>query len=248
RLPRRGRVGRPAFPARDGDPPRLVRPFPLRHWHFGAHGAATRPGTARPAHRLRQRVDARPALHRAPHRHHYGRRARGVGPHDHGPGLDHRHGTAFPRPGRPLPGRISVVSKRFHTGSHDLPVTPALEEFMRAGWLDSSQDRAPDAVAAYTPARRRALGPALPGEPLMIRAGELKQRSNDQYYRFRPHSAYVWLTGDQSNDGVLVLEPDGEATLYLRPRSSRDDGEFFLDRKYGELWTGRRPTLRETEQ
>jgi hypothetical protein len=32
------------------------------------------------------------------------------------------------------------VSKQFHTGSHDLPVTPQLEEFMRDGWLDSSLD------------------------------------------------------------------------------------------------------------
>ncbi len=37
----------------------------------------------------------------------------------------------------------------------------------------------------------------------------------------------------------------GEAVLYARPRSSRDTDEFFRDRQYGELWVGRRPSLRE---
>ena len=38
---------------------------------------------------------------------------------------------------------------------------------------------------------------------------------------------------------------DGEATLYARPRSSRDTDEFFRDRQYGELWVGRRPSAHE---
>ncbi len=33
--------------------------------------------------------------------------------------------------------------------------------------------------------------------------------------------------------------------LYARPRSSRETDEFFRDRQYGELWAGRRPSLRE---
>lgn len=138
--------------------------------------------------------------------------------------------------------------KKFHTGSHDLPVTPELEEFMRHGWLDSELDPAIEDVASYAAQRRQKLADAFPGQRLVIRAGELKQRSNDQNYRFRPHSNYVWLTGDQSSDGVVVIEPDGESTLYVRPRSSRDNGEFFRDRKYGELWAGRRATLGETSK
>ena len=39
--------------------------------------------------------------------------------------------------------------------------------------------------------------------------------------------------------------PDGEATLYIRPRSPRDTDEFFRDAVYGELWIGRRHTLAE---
>ncbi|GAA1650302.1 aminopeptidase P family protein [Catellatospora bangladeshensis] len=140
-----------------------------------------------------------------------------------------------------------MAEQRFHTGSHDLPVSAALDEFMRTGWLDSEHHDLPRAeVAGWTPARRAALHRAFPGHRLVVPAGTFKARSNDQDYRFRPHSAYVWLTGDQSSDGVVVVEPDGDAVLYLRPRSARDNGEFFRDRRYGELWAGRRPTLGES--
>lgn len=136
-----------------------------------------------------------------------------------------------------------------HTGSHDLPVSPALEEFMLAGWADSEQHDLPvDDVAGWAEARRARLHARFPGERLVVPAGGYKQRSNDQNYRFRPHSAYAWLTGDQSSDGVLVVEPHGEATLFLRPRSDRRSGEFFRDRVYGELWAGRRPTLGESSR
>ncbi|NEE30640.1 aminopeptidase P family protein, partial [Streptomyces sp. SID7982] len=68
-------------------------------------------------------------------------------------------------------------------------------------------------------------------------------RSNDTEYAFRASTEYAYLTGDQTQDGVLVLEPAGdtghEATLYLLPRSNRENGEFWLDGQ-GELWVGRR--------
>ncbi len=90
----------------------------------------------------------------------------------------------------------------------------------------------------------------------------MKVRSHDVDHRFRPHSAYAWLTGLTSEDQaghVLVLEPSGphahEAVLYLRPRSPRTaradggfDTAFFRDRRYGELWVGRRPDLAEAER
>ncbi|MCX4391232.1 aminopeptidase P family protein [Micromonospora peucetia] len=135
------------------------------------------------------------------------------------------------------------------TGSHDLPVSPALEEFMLSGWADTEQyDLPEDEVASWAAARRARLHDLYAGERLVVPAGGYKQRSNDQNFRFRPHSAYTWLTGDQSSDGVLVIEPDGDATLFLRPRSDRKDGEFFRDRVYGELWAGRRPTLGESRR
>ncbi|WP_155368629.1 aminopeptidase P family protein [Catellatospora vulcania] len=140
-----------------------------------------------------------------------------------------------------------MAEQKFHTGSHDLPVSAALDEFMRTGWLDSEHHDLPQAeVAVWTPARRARLHQAFPGHRIVVPAGTFQARSNDQDYRFRAHSAYVWLTGDQSSDGVMVVEPDGESTLYLRPRSARDNGEFFRDRRYGELWAGRRPTLGES--
>lgn len=136
-----------------------------------------------------------------------------------------------------------------HTGSHDLPVSPALAEFMRSGWADSERHDLPvDAVAGWAAARRARLHAHFTGERLVVPAGGYRQRSNDQHHRFRPHSAYTWLTGDQSSDGVLVIEPDGAATLFLRPRSDRRNGEFFRDRVYGELWAGRRPTLGESRR
>ena len=55
--------------------------------------------------------------------------------------------------------------------------------------------------------------------------------------------------GPLEHDGVLVLEPtaDGhEATLYLLPRSNRENGEFWLSGQ-GELWVGRRHSLTESE-
>ncbi|QES59194.1 Xaa-Pro aminopeptidase [Streptomyces venezuelae] len=108
-----------------------------------------------------------------------------------------------------------------------------------------------------TPARRARLSARFPGERLIVPAGELKVRSNDCDHRFRPHSAYAWLTGLTGEDQaghVLVMEPSGphahEAVLYLRPRSPRadGDGEFYRDRRYGEFWVGRRPDLAEAER
>ena len=49
---------------------------------------------------------------------------------------------------------------------------------------------------------------------------------------------------------MLVLEPTGEgheATIYLLPRSNRENGEFWLSGT-GELWVGRRHSLAEAEQ
>ncbi|MDH6109542.1 Xaa-Pro aminopeptidase [Kitasatospora sp. MAP12-15] len=143
-----------------------------------------------------------------------------------------------------------------NTGSHDLPVSAALDAFMATRWAATPLP-ATDRVAAYqvTPARRARLSAAHPGERLIVPAGQLKVRSHDCDYRFRPHSAYTWLTGLSGEDQVghvLVLEPTGpeghQAVLYLRPRSPRSGGEFYRDRRYGEFWVGRRPDLAEAAQ
>jgi Xaa-Pro aminopeptidase len=128
-------------------------------------------------------------------------------------------------------------------------ISEELAQNMRAGWADTERDGLePSAQAPYAAKRRKALSAAFPGERLVIPSGGLKSRSNDTDFRFRANCDYVYLTGDQSDNSVLILEPraDGghEAALYLLPRSSREDGSFWLS-GYGELWTGRRNSLTE---
>ncbi|MFF5242750.1 aminopeptidase P family protein [Streptosporangium sp. NPDC000095] len=145
------------------------------------------------------------------------------------------------------------MTQKLNTGSHDLPVSEALAAFMNTGWADTHRDDlAPLPQAAYTAKRRAALAARFPGERLVVPSGTLKVRSNDSDYRFRAHSAFAYLTGDQEPDDVLVVEPSGEATLFLRPRSPRSapgeaGQEFYRDRRYGEFWVGRRPDLAEAE-
>ncbi|MEV5940273.1 aminopeptidase P family protein [Streptomyces sp. NPDC051994] len=130
-------------------------------------------------------------------------------------------------------------------------VSDELAENMKSGWADTElRDLEPIAQADRTADRRAALSKRFPGERLVIPAGNLKTRSNDTEYSFRAATEYAYLTGDQTEDGVLVLEPKGdghEATLYLLPRSNRENGEFWLSGQ-GELWVGRRHSLSEAER
>jgi Xaa-Pro aminopeptidase len=141
-------------------------------------------------------------------------------------------------------------------------VSDELADVMKNGWADTERrGLEPIAQAAYTAARRAALSARFPGERIVVPAGNLRTRSNDTDYPFRAATEYVHLTGDQTEDAVLVLEPldagatpaDGhgggghEATLYLLPRSDRENGEFWLSGQ-GELWVGRRNSLAEAEQ
>jgi Xaa-Pro aminopeptidase len=140
-----------------------------------------------------------------------------------------------------------------NTGSHDLPVTEKLAAFMMTGWADTeNHGLAPLPVAPFAKARRERLSAQYPGKRIVIPAGTLKVRSNDTDYRFRPNTAFAYFTGYPGSeavpDTVLVLEPAGKghtAILYLRPRSPKTTEEFFRDRRYGELWVGRRLTLGE---
>ncbi|MFM9592660.1 aminopeptidase P family protein [Streptomyces scabiei] len=128
-------------------------------------------------------------------------------------------------------------------------VSDELAENMKSGWADTElHGLEPIAQAAETAARRAALSARFPGDRLVIPSGNLKTRSNDTEYPFRASVEYAYLTGNQTEDGVLVLEPTGaeghEATIYLLPRSDRENGEFWLSGQ-GELWVGRRHSLTE---
>ncbi|MEU8913461.1 aminopeptidase P family protein [Streptomyces nigrescens] len=129
-------------------------------------------------------------------------------------------------------------------------VSDELAENMKSGWADTElRDLQPVEQAPHAARRRAALSARFPGERLVIPAGNLKTRSNDTDYQFRASTEYVYLTGDQTDDSVLVLEPKGdahEATIHRLPRSNRENGEFWLN-GMGELWVGRRHSLSESE-
>ncbi|MFE9800577.1 aminopeptidase P family protein [Streptomyces goshikiensis] len=131
-------------------------------------------------------------------------------------------------------------------------VSDELADSMRAGWADTElHGLKPVAQAAHTAERRASLSARFPGERIVVPAGRLKTRSNDTEYPFRASTEYAYLTGDQTENGLLVLEPAGtgghRATIYLLPRSNRENGEFWLSGQ-GELWVGRRHSLTEAEQ
>lgn len=129
-------------------------------------------------------------------------------------------------------------------------VSDELADSMKSGWADTElHDLRPVEQAEHTARRRAALSARFPGERLVIPAGNLKTRSNDTEYPFRASVEYAYLTGSLTEDGVLVLEPTTEghkATIYLLPRSDRENGEFWLSGQ-GELWVGRRHSLTESE-
>ncbi|QPP07586.1 aminopeptidase P family protein [Streptomyces bathyalis] len=132
-------------------------------------------------------------------------------------------------------------------------VSDELAENMKTGWADTElRGLEPVPQAGHTADRRARLSARFPGERLVVPAGNLKTRSNDTEYRFRASVEYAYLTGDQTDDGVLVMEPDPagsghQSTLYLLPRSNRENGEFWLNGE-GELWVGRRYSLSEAQQ
>ena len=76
------------------------------------------------------------------------------------------------------------------------PFSDAFREFICADWADYDPNppaAIPGAIAAA--AHRDLLSARYPGERLIVPAGGFKTRSNDTDYRFRPHSAFTWLTG-----------------------------------------------------
>ena len=139
---------------------------------------------------------------------------------------------------------------------YDVPPSDLYADFMKTGWAPSPlHGITQDAVIPHCFSRRTKLSEAFTGLRIVIPSGNSKVRSNDTDYRFRPHSAFVYYTGVQgeevTSDAVLVMEPNGQghdSILYIQPRSTRDTSAFYNDRKYGELWVGRRYTTDEASE
>jgi Xaa-Pro aminopeptidase len=78
-----------------------------------------------------------------------------------------------------------------------------------------------------------------------VAAGRAPIRNDDVAHPVRSGSDYVYLTGDQTAGGVLVLDPDSTTgdVLYLQAPQGRETKEFYDDAANGELWVGPRPSL-----
>ena len=133
--------------------------------------------------------------------------------------------------------------------SFGTPPSARLSEYMRQGWSGAAEPPGmfPAPPADLLATRRAALSARWPGVRLIIPAGQPRLRAGDAHYPFRPESNYVWLTGDQTPGGVLVLEP-ADATLYVQPPSGRGDDSFWLNGAHGELWVGPRPELADISE
>ena len=108
-----------------------------------------------------------------------------------------------------------------------------LIEFMSANWEPPAPVvDAPSPAAPFHRRRRDALSARFPGEWLVVPTGGLKVRANDTDYRFRAGTDFAWLTGSHEPDAVLVIDPDGMATLYTAPRADRSTPAFFTS-SYG---------------
>ncbi len=130
------------------------------------------------------------------------------------------------------------------TEAHDPDHPQKLLDFMHTGWRHEELPVTQLPEAPHYAKRRAALAEAFPGETLVIPTGGERVRANDTFHPFRPGTDFAYLTGDHDPDSVLLIRPGGEARLYFRPHSTRDNDEFFRSR-HGELWVGRRPSLDE---
>ena len=146
--------------------------------------------------------------------------------------------------------------KALDTGSkrvYDVAPSEMFGEFMKTGWAPTPLiGIVQDEVIPYCVERRTDLSAAFSGSRVVLPGGELKQRSNDTDYQFRPHSAFAYYTGVQGVEAqpgsVLVMEPTKQGhtpILFINPRSTRDTDAFYRDAKNGELWVGRRFTTDE---
>ncbi|GHE07259.1 aminopeptidase P N-terminal domain-containing protein [Klenkia taihuensis] len=133
---------------------------------------------------------------------------------------------------------------------HDQAFGPWVQTTLADGWDPEPEARHPavPGAAQAAAAHRARLLAALPGRAVVVPSGHAPVRANDTVYGFRPASAYTWLTGDQAEGAVLVLRPDGVATVYLPPSAGPGTLTYVTDRREGALWVGGVPSARTTAQ
>jgi Xaa-Pro aminopeptidase len=131
---------------------------------------------------------------------------------------------------------------------HDQAFGPWVQTTLADGWdpePEAPHPAHPGAAAAAAAHRARLLA-ALPGGTVVVPSGTAPVRANDTVYGFRPASAYTWLTGDQAEGAVLLLAPDGAATIYLPPSAGPGTLTYVTDRREGALWVGGVPSAAGT--
>lgn len=144
---------------------------------------------------------------------------------------------------------MNEKADRATTRSH-APKSEQFLEFMGADWDELSEaDSAIWEVASYAAARRQELATKFQGKLIFIAAGAPKNRANDTDYRYRPDTAFGYLTGwgwHTVPDSVLVIDarPNAHhAILFMRPTAGKQTEEFFANPDIGEFWVGSRPKL-----
>ncbi len=137
------------------------------------------------------------------------------------------------------------------TGSFTVPMGEPFKKFICERWGTSTPaPLPPHAPSEHYRARRVRLMEQFPGEMLVVPSGMARTRCGDQSHPFRPSSDYVFLTGDQQPEAVLVLDDRQRAkrvTLFTSPSEPKTTATFFENRKRGELWIGSVPTCEDVE-
>ncbi|KQS65749.1 aminopeptidase P family protein [Modestobacter sp. Leaf380] len=130
---------------------------------------------------------------------------------------------------------------------HDQPFGPWVQTTLADGWGPEPVVAHPavDGAAEAAADHRARLLAALGAGTVVVPAGTAPVRANDTVFGFRPASAYTWLTGDQAEGAVLVLDADG-ATVFLPPSAGPGTLTYVTDRREGALWVGGVPGAEPT--
>jgi Xaa-Pro aminopeptidase len=147
-----------------------------------------------------------------------------------------------------------MAKKKNATNRSRTPHSKEFLKFIASDWAENIQALPAEwEVASFAKQRREKLAKHFQGHVILIEAGQPRVRSNDTDYRYRPATAFSYLTGwgSQTVPGsVLVIDArkkTARSSLYLMPTAGKDSDEFFANPAIGEFWVGQRPTLEEIE-